>query len=529
MNNRKNRFVVSLLAVMSVLASAEAKGTAGEAIPKVVVNILIDQLRSDYMQAFMPLYGDGGFRRLMNEGRVYTQAEYPMVRPDRASAAATVATGVAPSGHGIVGLKWVDRATLRPVFCVDDRFYAGVETLDASSPQYLAVSAIGDELKVASDGKAGVYAVAPFRDAAVLSAGHAADAALWIDDQTGAWCTSSYYGETLPSWVAVRNQYNGIADLLKSVVWRPSSDLVGSFSYFLSGGIRTPFSHKFKGDARFSEYKTSALINNEVVEMVKNCMNGAALGSDAITDYLAVTFYAGSFGHKPVSEVEMELQDTYVRLDRALGDLLTAVESKVGRGGALFVLTSSGYVDEESCDLSKYRIPTGTFDMKRSAALLNMYLAALYGPGQYVEACYGTQFYLSHKLIETKQLRLAEVLQQSQDFLMQLSGVKDVYTSQRLLQGAWTPGISRIRGGYNPRFSGDIAIEVAPGWRYVNEDTRENQLVRETYIPFPIIFFGTGISAETVDVPVTTDYIAPTLSKAIRIRAPNACGGKPLF
>lgn len=529
MNNRKSRFVVSLLAVMAALASAEAKGTAGGAIPKVVVNILIDQLRSDYMQAFMPLYGDGGFRRLMGEGRVYVQAEYPMARPDRASAAATVATGVAPSGHGIVGLKWIDRATLRPVFCVDDRFYKGVETTDASSPQHLGVSTIGDELKVATGGHAEAYAVAPFRDAAVLSAGHSADAALWIDDQTGAWCTSSYYSEELPPWVAARNLNASVASLLKDVVWKPSSDLVGSFSYFLSGGVRTPFSHRFKGEARFSSYKTCALINHEVVEMAKCCMNGTAWGSDAITDYLAVTLYAGSFEHRPVSDVEMELQDTYVRLDRALGDLLTAVESKVGRGNALFVLTSSGYTDEESSDLSKYRIPTGTFDMKRSAALLNMYLAAVYGPGQYVEACHGTQFYLSHKLIETKQLRLAEVLEHAQDFLLQLSGVKDVYTSQRLLQGAWTPGINRIRGGYNPRFSGDIAIEVAPGWRYVNEDTRENQLVRETYIPFPIIFFGAGIPAGTIETPVTTDYIAPTLSKAIRIRAPNACGRKPLF
>lgn len=529
MNSRKNRFVVSLLAVMTALASTEAKGAAGETIPKVVVNILIDQLRTDYMQAFMPLYGDGGFRRLMSEGRVYAQAEYPMARPDRASAAATVATGVAPSGHGIVGLKWIDRATLRPVFCVDDRFYAGVETLESSSPQHLGVSTFSDELKVASGGKAEVYAMAPFRDAAVLSAGHSADAAVWIDDHTGAWCTSSYYGEKLPSWVAARNQQNGIASLLKSVVWKPASDQIGSYKYFLSGGTRTPFTHKFKGESRFNSYKTSALVNNEVVEMAKCCMNGTALGSDAITDYLAVTLYAGSFEHQPVSDVEMELQDTYVRLDRALGDLLAAVESKVGRGNALFVLTSSGYADEESSDLSKYRIPTGTFNVTHSAALLNMYLAALYGPGQYVEACHGTQLYLSHKLIETKQLRLAEILEQSQDFLLQLSGVKDVYTSQRLLQGAWTPGISRIRSGYNPRFSGDITIEVAPGWRYVNEDTRENQLVRATYIPFPIIFFGTGIQAETIEMPVTTDYIAPTLSKAIRIRAPNACGSKPLF
>lgn len=529
MNSRKNRFLVSLLAVMTALASAEAATRGSEAVPKVVVNILIDQLRSDYLQAFMPLYGDEGFRRLLDEGRVYTQAEYPMARPDRASAAATIATGAAPSAHGIVGSKWMDRSTLRPVYCVDDRSCTGLETTDGSSPQYLGVSAIGDELKVATEGKAGVYAVAPFREAAILSAGHAADAAVWLDEQTGQWCSTSYYGTALPGWAAMRNQYNALATVLKNVVWKPSSEFVGNFSYFLSGGMKKPFAHKFKGDARFASFKTSGLVNEEVVEMVKRCVEGTAVGSDGITDYIAVTLYAGSFEHRPVSTVGMELQDTYVRLDKAVGELLAAVERKVGRGGALFVLTSSGYADEESSDLSKYRIPTGTFDVKRAAALLNLYLVALHGPGQYVEASLGTQLYLNHKLIEDRQLALTDVQAHAQDFLLQLSGVKDVYTSQRLLQGAWTPGISRIRAGYNPRFSGDITIEVAPGWRYVNEDTKENQLVRETYVPFPIIFAGTGIVADTIGTPVTTDYIAPTLSKAMRIRAPNACGGKPLF
>ena len=193
------------------------------------------------------------------------------------------------------------------------------------------------------------------------------------------------------------------------------------------------------------------------------------------------------------------------------------------------MLTSTGYADENKTDLSKYRIPTGTFDVERAAALLNMYLVAIYGQGQFVETTFGTQVYLNHKLIEQRQISLAEMLERSQDFLLQLAGVKDVYTSTRLLQGAWTPGISRIRGGYNPRYSGDILIEVAPGWHYVNQTQGDDQLARESYIPFPIIFFGQGVIAEKLRTPVSVDCIAPTISKAIRIRAPNACGVAPLF
>lgn len=519
--------IMSLLTAMAVLSSSDATA-AGNGVPRVVVSILVDQLRTDYMKAFLPLYGQDGFVRLLHDGRVYTQAEYPHYRPDRASASATLAAGTSPYNHGITSMRWLDRETLRPVFCVDDKCYAGINTKDTSSPVYLGVSTVGDELKVATEGKSIVYAIAPFRDAAVLGGGHSADGAFWIDDRTGLWCSSSYYGQSLPAWVSVLNS-NGLPQRLKSLVWKPSSDFVGSFSYFLSGGVKEPFSHKFQGESRFVSFKTSGLVNEEVVRAVSQCFNGCMVGADDVTDYLSVTFYAGNLDHMTVSEAPMELQDTYVRLDDAIGRLVKTVENKVGKNRALFVLTSTGYADEENNDLSKYRIPTGTFDMERAAALLNMYLVAVYGQGQYVESAFGTQLYFNHKLIEQRQINLAEMLERSQDFLLQMSGVKDVYTSSRLLQGAWTPGISRMRGSYNPRCSGDVLIEVAPGWRYVNNTTHESQLVRESYIPFPIIFLGEGIVAETAGTSVTIDYIAPTLSKAARIRAPNACSVAPLF
>jgi len=400
--------IMSLLTAMTVLSSAEATA-AGNGVPRVVVSILVDQLRTDYMKAFMPLYGQEGFVRLLRDGRVYTQAEYPNYRPDRASASATLAAGTTPYNHGIIGMKWLDRETLRPVFCVDDKRYAGINTNDVSSPVYLGVSTIGDELKVATEGKSVVYAIAPFRDAAVLSGGHSADGAFWIDDRTGLWCSSSYYGQSLPAWVSVLNS-GGLSQRLKSLVWKPSSDFVGSFSYFLSGGVKEPFSHKFQGENRFVSFKTSGLVNEEVVRAASRCFNGCMIGADDVTDYLAVTLYAGNFEHKTVNEAPMELQDTYVRLDDAIGRLVKTVESKVGKDRALFVLTSTGYADEENNNLSKYRIPTGTFDMERAAALLNMYLVAVYGQGQFVESAFGTQLYFNHKLIEQRQINLRKCL-----------------------------------------------------------------------------------------------------------------------
>lgn len=518
----------SLLSVLTSLsATAGNAGTGAGKAPKVVINILVDQLRSDYLQAFMPLYGHDGLLRLMNEGRVYSQAEHPMANPDLASAAATIASGTSPCDHGIVGMKWLNRATLRPIFCIDDPEQKGVGTQSAFSPRFVQVSTIGDELKVATEGAAKVYAIAPTPEAAILGGAHAADAVAWIDDQTGRWCSSSYYGHSLPSWIAARNT-ESTAVACEQTTWQPSNELVGNFSYFLSQGMRKPFAHKFKGPNRIASFKTSGLVNQEVAELAALCIEKTPIGQDAITDYLSITFYAGNFEHKPANQAPMELQDTYVRLDAAIAKLIGSVSQKIGLEHALFVLTSTGSADEEDGQLSKFRIPTGTIDIKRTAALLNMYLTAIYGQGTYVEATFGTQLYLNHKLIENKQLNLSELLARSQDFLLQLSGVRDVYTSQRLLQGAWTPGISRIRNGYHIQHSGDIMIEVAPGWHYTNEDTNERRLVRASYVPFPIIFFGAGVGVHHDETPVGTDYIAPTLAGAMRIRAPNACNQKPI-
>lgn len=519
--------LLSLWAVLSVLSPREtaAQATGNNGAPRLVVSILVDQLRADYLDAFMPLYGENGFKKLLREGRIYSQADYPMACPDLASAAATFATGAAPSSHGIVGRRWIDRKTLRPIFCVDD---ATKSVTDRSSAIHLSVSTIGDELKIASQGKAMVYAVAPMREAAVLTAGHAADAAIWIDDNTGRWTTSSYYGG-LPSFAGVRNSVSDIVNQPDKLQWTPTSDLVGNFSYFLSGGMKKPFSHRLKGDNRFALFKTSGLVNDEVAATVETLVGSTVMGSDAVPDHLAVTFYAGIYAGETEDAASMELQDTYVRLDKALERVITAVERKTGRNNTLFVLTSTGYATESQTDLSTYRIPTGTFDVQRASALLNMYLTAIYGQGNYIEASLGTQFYLNHKLINDKQISLSELLQRTEDFLVQLEGVKNVFTSKRLIQGAWTPGISKIRGGYNPQCSGDVMIEVSPGWHYTNSQTGERRYVRESYIPYPIIFWGADIEAQTIGTPVTVDCIAPTLSKAMRIRAPNACAAAPLF
>ena len=524
MHAKGYRFLTPLILVLT-WANIEAQTSAP--VPRLVVNVTIDQLRTDYIEAFSSLFGNGGFNRLLRDGRSYMDASYPFSNVDRASAVACIMTGTVPYDNGIVGERWMDRKSLRPMYCVDDDTCQGWMTSEKYSPASLAVSTITDELKVATGGRALVYSIAPDADAAIFAAGHAADGAFWIDDATGQWGSTSYYGQ-YPDWALRYDVAERLSSRISDISWTPISPIVENFNFFVSPQESKGFSHNFSGDRKVREFKTSAYVNDEVNRFAEHCMANTELGKDKVTDFLSLTYYAGTFDRKPVAECAVELQDTYVRLDLELAELIAMLEKKVGAGRFLLVVTSTGYADDEVADLSQYRIPTGQFSITRASALLNMYLMAIYGQGQYVETEFGSQLFLNQKLIEDKQLNLNDVLTRSQAFLIQMAGVKDVYTSQRLALSAGEVEIRRLRNSFNQMRSGDIFIEVSPGWKVVNEETNEQTLERASYVGFPIFFFGCNVRPETVKVPVTVDCIAPTVARFMRIRAPNACSTAPL-
>ena len=461
--------------IIAALTTAEMH--AFQLAPRLVVNVTIDQLRTDYMEAFSPLYTPDGFRKLLNGGLVYEGASYPFTPVDRSSATATLATGTTPYYHGIIGTRWLDRETLQPVTCVDGG--KGMATADR-----LLTSTLGDEMKVSSDGAAIVYALSADRESAILSAGHAADGAYWLDSR-GAWTGTTYYGKDFPVWIRAFNRLD-----------------------------------KKKEEKGFES-------NDRVVAAALQALSANAMGKDEVSDLLCVNLSASKGDGVPVKHWQTEMESVYMQLDNALAKLIKGVEQQVGLDRVLFVFTSTGYTGVLQANLERYHIPTGTFYINRTAKLLNVYLSAIYGQGRYVEQCFGNQMYLNHKLVEQKRVGLSEVLDRCQDFLVQIAGVADVYTSERLLAG--NTDILKQRNGFNPTLSGDIIIEVAPGWKLLNEETQETYTSRAGFIPFPIIFFGSGIQPKHVDTPVTVDHIAPTVAKAIRIRAPNACQLGPLF
>lgn len=524
-----NRYLyITLLAILGFNTDALSQNTQSKGTPRLVISITIDQLSTDYLEAFTPLYSEGGFKRLLKDGMVFSNVSYPFAPTDRASAIAAISTGTTPYYNSIVGNRWLNRETLRPMGCVDDPKFTGMLTAETASPSGLSTSTLGDELKVATGGKALVYAIAPYRDAAVLSAGHAADCALWIDDVYGDWCSSIYYLQNVPSWLKAYNDHYSPGRKISNATWEPTNDISGAYNFYLQTENEKPFKHKFSGYQRFSNYKQSALVNADVTGMALQCITTAGLGSDRVTDLLCLTYYAGSFAHQSMTESQMELQDTYVRLDQELNTLIENTTRNIGAENVLFVITSTGYSEIEPADYNRFRIPTGTLYMSRTANLMNIYLGAIWGQDNYVETIFRNQIFLNHKLLETKKISIGEATGRAQEIIAMMSGVRNVYTSLQLLTSQ-SPQLEKIRNAFNPQRCGDIIIEAAPGWKVLNEDTQESEMAVASYTQFPIIIFGAGTQAEHIQTPVTTDRIAPTIARSIRIRAPNACSSEPLF
>ena len=491
---RKELFATILVLTMGGLQIQEVSAQT-----RLVVSVTIDQLRSDYIDAFNSHFGSQGFKRLLRDGRVYKHVQFSFDPKDRASAIAAIYTGTTPSINGIISSEWLDRDIGRPRNCVDDTAFMGNNTNESSSAALLLSSTLTDELKIATDNQSYVYSIAPFRDAAILSAGHAANCAFWINSETGKWCSTTYYKD-FPQWLDNFNTLRG-------------PDL------------------RVKDKDRVNRYRrllTTPAVNDEVNLLTEELFERSELGKDEVIDFLSLTYYAGTYLHQPLQDNKEEMQAVYTNIDACLGNLIDLLEHKVGMSHVLLCISSTGFTDPTHQDLSSYNIPTGEFYLNRCATLLNMFLMATYGEGNYVEYYYDQQIFLNHKLIENKHLDMADIQHKASEFLIQFSGVNEVYSANRLLLAPYTEHIERSRNGYHRKRSGDLVIEVLPGWQIVNEETKIKKIVSQAITPAPLIILHPGFKAATITTPVVAERIAPTIANTIHIRAPNGCSLSPL-
>ena len=481
--------------------------------PKVYLNIVVDQLRTDFLYEFYSIYGEGGFKKLMAEGRVYPNSYFAFENVDRASAVATLATGTNPYVSGIVGEQWLDRKSMRVVSCVEDRKYDGHFTTLSFAPTKLKSITLTDEMKRASRGGAIICSIAPDEDVAILNGGHAADIVLWKNNSAGFWSSSSYYGE-FPLWASDVNR----APQEGTKRWEP---LLSSVDYNYYGEKAPPrFSYGFNGRINMKEYKTTACINEEITELALKYINESKLGKDDMADCLSLAFYAGNINGESMEERPVEVQDIYARIDRNIAAIIAELEKKVGADRLVVSLSSTGYVMESGEDGAKYRLPSGTIYMDRIMVLLNVYLSAIYGKGEYIEGVHAQQFYLNNKLIEDTKLDKHAVVAHAIEFLKSVDGVEDVFTIYNL-GGMLSPDLQYVKNGYNASCSGDIWLRLMPGWKVVRSSLTSSVDKYRTPVMFPMIIYGTGVKPNVVEDVTPANMLAVEMARLLRIRRPN--------
>lgn len=518
------RIITSLVAVLTI-SSVQAQSSVRET-PKLVIGITIDQLRGDYLELFQNTFSQRGFKRLLSEGLVYQNIKYDFPNLDDASAIATIYTGTTPFYHGIVGNKKYQAAKQQEISTFADDNFLGNYTQDKVSPLAIKTSTITDELKVATRGSSDVYSFAPSTAQALVTAGLRGNTAYWVDDYTGKWASSTYYGAFYwPVDQENRSNYD-FSVKAKSTKWMPLLNIGDYKAFPFLQGVSF-FTHEMGEDKNaYLKVKQTPLVNENVRTMAMTVLSKADLGKRIAPDFLSLTFYAGNYENTP--DYSIEIQDTYARLDRDIEQILDEVEKTVGLKNTLIFVSSTGYYNSNESDNSaavNQNIPEKKFYVNRCEALLNMYLMAIYGKdSKWVDKLYNGQVYLNRELIKQKDISLQEIQNKAAEFVSEFTGVQEVYTSYQLQHGQWNPVMEYYKNAYTQETTGDVFVELQPGYKIVNDQDpnfKEKQ-VRSNAVVCPVIFFGNGIKPEKVRRTIKATEIAPTVSYIMRIRSPNA-------
>lgn len=510
--NLKSSTIV--LVFMSFASVANSQTVQTDRRPKLIIGIVIDQMDKYRLERMMPVLGNDGFRLIRDKGFCITNTSFDFDSPDRASAIASLYTGATPFQHGIISVRWMNRKSLMTTCAVDDDNYTGIGTIERSSPSRLLASNLADQIKLGSSGRSKVCSIAIERDAAILSAGHEADAAIWLSDNNASWCSTEYYGN-MPQWVNSGND-----STWNNPEWRalysPSVYIQVSYE-----NMRL-FSHTFR-HRDIKEYLTSPLANDRVTELAIKAIDGMGMGTDDFPDLLMLTYYGGRFSGMPeASELSFENQDIYMRLDLGIAAIIEAARNKAGADNVLLFITSTGYEEPSNLSMENSRIPSGKMSMERTCALLNLYLAAKYGGGSYIDTYYMNHIFLNHNIIEDKGLSMHDVIENSMDLLVQMSGVKNVVALHDLISMVPDTESTRKRNSYNKNCTGDLIIEPLPGWDVKDEKNNVTYKPNPVSGSFPILIYGNGIRAEVYHEPVSASVLAPTITWLIGYPAPNA-------
>lgn len=538
-----NFIMMAFLGCCSIYSvSAQQASAIGVQRPKLVVGIVIDQMRWDYLYRYQKRYTDSGFMRLLNEGLSCENTVIPYVPSVTAIGHTCIYTGSVPSIHGIAGNNFVKNG--KKVYCTDDDTVKPVGANSEAglmSPRNLWVTTIGDEMKIASNGRAKVVGVALKDRASILPAGHNPDGAFWFDNKSGNFITSTYYMNQLPKWVEA---FNGkkLPEHYLSEKW---NTLYPKDTYIESTSDENEYENGIKKGVKaalplnlpelYKKYgyniiRNTPFGNSLTFDMAKAAINGEQLGADDETDLLAVSCSSTDYIGHQVGTHAVETEDTYLRLDKAIADFLSYLDAKVGKGNYLVFLSADHGAMNNARFLQDRRIPAGNWDDGVAAKKLNEVLAKEYpNTGDLVKTVMNYQVFFNREVIKNQHLDFAKIKQTVVDFLKEDSCVLYACDMEKTMTESIPEEVKyRIVNGYNRERSGDVQIVLKPNFYTHGMKGTDHGAwnLYDTHIP--LVFMGWGIKHGATTKRTFMTDIAPTIGALIHVQAPNGCVGQPI-
>jgi predicted AlkP superfamily pyrophosphatase or phosphodiesterase len=540
----KNKGILFLI-IMGITLS----GYTQPRVPKLVVGIVVDQMRPDYLNRFIDDYGSGGFKRLISNGFTLWNVHYNYIPTYTGPGHASIYSGTTPRYHGVIGNDIYYRDTKKVEYCVKDSFdVVGNEKASKGkgmSPHRLITTNICDELKLSDNNHSKVISISLKDRAAILSGGHIADNALWFDQETGNFISSSFYSKELPMWVKkfngkkladsyIQNDWiallgndrysNCVIDTTICAITRTGSKVLPVFPHSLQ------LSPKDK-DAKYSLLYKSPLANSLLTDLAIETIKNTGIGTGNYPDFLAISYSStDAVGHLfgPLSK---EIKDTYVRLDKDIERLLLTLDQTVGKDNYVVFLTADHGVPEIPQYMMKEKLPAGYLYHQAFYKSATAYLNTILTSAKWIDTLINDQFYLNRTLIAQKGLNLKTVQSQLADYLQQQKGVAFVYTASQLNESEFTTNSAmRIQNGFQPKCSGDVLLVLESGFfEYEDGAVVEHGSGYSYDTNVPLIWYGQNIAkGESWKIHYITD-IAPTLSMLLRIKYPSACIGNPIL
>ncbi|MCX6291452.1 MAG: alkaline phosphatase family protein [Bacteroidetes bacterium] len=540
---------VAFILVLSwqMLPAQKQKTFSAEGIqankPKLVVGIVVDQMRYDYLFRYWSKYSETGFKKLVGEGFLLKNANYNYVPTYTGPGHACIYTGTTPAMNGIVSNEWYDRELKKDVYCVEDTTMHPLGTYSMSSrvsPNRLLTTTITDELRLSNNFQSKVIGVALKDRGAILPAGHTANAAYWFDKETAHWATSSFYMNELPNWVEEFNAKKMAAELMKEK-WNtllPIDQYVEStaddvrYEGLYAGETHPVFPHDLPAISLKDKdlIKRIPMGNTFTKDFAEAALKGEEMGKGSATDFLAVSFSSTDYVGHQFGINSIEVEDTYLRLDRDLSEFFEFLEKWVGHSNYLLFLTADHGAAGNVTFNTDEKIPSGFFDAKQVDSLLENYLQSVYGPGEFVSELTSHGIYLNQPLLEQKKIGLGDMEEKCAEFFSRMKGVAAAITAQQLKTGNYTEGLlSFIQKGFNGKRSPDVILSLDPSWMEWESKSGTTHGAAYSYdTHVPLLFYGWNIPHGQSSDPVSVTDVAPTVASLLNIEFPSGTTGKPV-